>query len=530
MRKSMLLLLVSFALAPAQTLPSCGFRNTRPCHPFDSEFYRDGTIVGCDRGLVINTRNFWKISDDICDNAFRDQISKDSDWVRWAMAQQMMNIAKNEPVNWYTHITAHNVYNNAADAYPFPNQQYSITSLLNYGIRSLDLDVHYVIGELRVCHGGTSSAALGCSGGDRAYGYAIREIADWLDANPGEVVILNLEDDAPNETTTKTKPLDKYIGGKLWRISDSQSFLGGTSRYPTVAEMLAHGKQAIVLADARVGDDIFGVNVNNYASRHAKNFSPSTCASDGTSIAIQPEGRPLYWPTLYEGRSAFEDSSDQNNLLNEGDVRAAMNCGITSVDLDYIGALDKADVRFVRTSPDLRRESTVWSWTEGDSGSGGNYALFNGATGRWVSHQRDDGKWAFACAEPRTGDPLTWSDKKGDRWYITSATGIWNDGDQACLAYGRSLGKNLVFAAPRNGYQNQKLWAAAGTNKSVWLNNTIRPIPYPALLPAVLDVVVGEHEPAPDQIRPLTIYGPENSTYKITISTENGASWLQSDS
>lgn len=522
----MFLLLISLASTAGQSLPDCGFRNSRPCHPFDDEFYTQGLIVGCDRGLVVDIRNLWKTSDDICANATRVQIDKEYDWVRWAMAQQMLSISQNEPINWYTHITAHNSYNNQADVYPAPNQWYSMTSLLNFGIRSLDLDIHHVIGKLRVCHGSTGTEATGCSGGDRTYAYAIREIADWLDANPGEVVIINIEDDAPNDLDTMLTPLEKYIGSKLWRLSDSNKYLGGANRHPTVAEMLAHGKQALVLDDTtQVRDDIFHVDQNGLSSRQAKNFNQSACTSDSTSISIHPASEPLYWPTLYEGRSLFESKDDQNNLLDETDVRAAVNCGITSVDLDYIGNL-AASIRFPRYSPDLRREATIWSWAEGDNGSNGNYALFNGASGRWASHANQDGNWAFACAEPRTGDPRTWSDPKGDRWYITDATGIWNDGAQACRDLGSHLNKTLEFSWPRNGYQSQKLWAAVGKNKSVWLGYTIKPVPAPALVPATMDIVVGEHEPSPDQILPLTIYGPENSTYAVTISTENHDPWL----
>jgi hypothetical protein len=527
MRKLFLLLLISFSSVPGQTLPDCGFRDGRPCNPLDNEFYAGGTLVGCDRGLKVDTRNFWKTSDDICKSGTRDQLTKDSDWVRWAMGQQMMNIARNEPINWFSHITAHNAYNNNADVYPFPNQWYSITSLLNFGIRSIDLDVHWYGNELRVCHG--SDSGTGCSTSDRTYGYAIREIADWIDANPGEIVILNFEDRAKDHPNHKVAALKEYFGSKIWKLSDSTAFTGGKDRYPTVAEMLDHRKQVIVVGDYTVGDYVFGVDQNGYGSRHAKNFKASACTSDDTSIQMSPSNLD-YWPTLYEGRTFFEDTSDKNNVLNEGDVRSAVNCGVTSVDLDFIGALDQAPVQYYRASPDLRREASVWSWAENDNGGGGAYALFNGSMGRWVSRKRDDGKWAFACAAPRPSDgPRSWSDQKGDRWYITTATGIWNDGVQACLELSRNLGTPLEFAAPRNGYQNQKLWAVVGRNKSVWLNNTIRPVPNPALLPAVLDFIVGEREPSGDQSQTLTIYGPENSEFVVTLHTANSESWIRAD-
>ena len=62
-----------------------------------------------------------------------------------------------------------------------------------------------------MCHGDPSTDA-GCSAGDRAYGYAIREIADWIDANPAARV------KKPTPEVSRKRVLTDDEIRRFWRV------------------------------------------------------------------------------------------------------------------------------------------------------------------------------------------------------------------------------------------------------------------------------------------------------------------------
>lgn len=49
-------------------------------------------------------------------------------------------------------VMAHNAYNSLSSGAMWPNQQLSLTELLDLGVRGLELDVHWDKGEVRLCH------------------------------------------------------------------------------------------------------------------------------------------------------------------------------------------------------------------------------------------------------------------------------------------------------------------------------------------------------------------------------------------
>lgn len=180
-------------------------------------------------------------------------------WIDWALRNQR-ELTQDEPINWVTQLGTHNSFNSLADGHSalvLPNQVYSITDQLRTGARVLTLDLHYLEGNARLCHAisadGPGIAPCfvpnpGVSGlflpGLRFYANAVKEIRNWLNANPGEIVLINTEEYVDNSHLLE--PLEAYLGPRLQRSPLTEPPGFDTARWPTRREMLAAGKTVIV--------------------------------------------------------------------------------------------------------------------------------------------------------------------------------------------------------------------------------------------------------------------------------------------
>ena len=172
-------------------------------------------------------------------------------------------LVRDEPLNWGIQVVeSHNAYNNIADGYLFPNQRYSLSDQLDLGVRWLELDPNFIptplftgtSGHLRVCHG-KDDLHTGCGIWDRLVDNALKEIDAWLVAHPDEVIFIRLEDyfDATGCTHGQ---LDAFItlvnetfGDRIHVRTASDAF----KPFPSRTEMLAMGKQVIILSDNNGG-------------------------------------------------------------------------------------------------------------------------------------------------------------------------------------------------------------------------------------------------------------------------------------
>ncbi len=165
-------------------------------------------------------------------------------------------------------------------------------------------------------------------------------------------------------------------------------------------------------------------------------------------------------------------------MFDEAEIADLVRCNVNLISFDFLHAQEKSPpttclVEWLRNGkaacqePDTRLASAVWSWREGDAGQLGDAALFNDSDGRWFSRDPND-HHHFACARPREGEPGDWDDKLGENWAVTTATGVWSEGGQACLdEYG---GQGYIFAVPVNGWQNERLREANVAGGDVWLD------------------------------------------------------------
>jgi hypothetical protein len=450
-------------------VPGCGFLNGTAC-PLTSP-------PRCDRGLILSLQS------GRCVNHTRRQVGHEfhGTWADWALRNQRL-LANDEPVNWVMYVGTHNSYNNIADEeLEDPNHVWSITDQLDLGARVISLDLHWFAGAVRLCHaftpdGGVIDAA--CSVDSRPFGYAIREIADWVAANPGEVLLIQLEHYTQGRTAEVVQPLEAFLGPRLYRRSHRPG-TGWSSR----REMLALGKTVIVTAH---DIDFGGINHQGHVPqsqsfRDMRNFT-AVRTTDGiiTGCTSRTGGGALtslvrandQYQTVGEDRTVVGTAYyGSEAFVRPADVVDLVDCNIKILSLDFLGA-ERSDQPLLlgQREPTVERQPyAVWSWTQGDRGAG-DAALLVGATGRWRSAS-PTGQHRFACGLPRSETMLaaeSWGDPVGRSWRVTTQAGPWQDGGRACLEEFGDEG--YVFSVPVSGFMNGQMRLADEARGDLWLN------------------------------------------------------------
>jgi hypothetical protein len=472
-RLHLTVLLLATLPAVAQRTYDCGALNQHACSIYDWERYnmRWGNHK-CDAGL--KERDGWCVND--------KQITqrKVANWLGWALHEQLYGISQHQPINRIPWLGAHNAFSNnhqGFDSAFYQNQRYSITDQLNFGIRHLELDPqNYPIiddFEGRVCHATNAEFCRVPGYETRLLGYVFNEVRMWLKANPGEVVILKLDD--KNVEAFSTRGLDemyglieKYLGDYVYRIASLDHTF---SRWPTLAEIRSAGKQVLIMQHGL--QPKAGVRTvwpgRNYIleDNHPKSQDFVNCvSSDGVRHANR--GSKEWWD-IAEGRSLVNAPGlgMDTGLITEGELRRAAGCGVAIIGMDYINALDASPVGY-RTTPDSRVRNSIWSFDENDRGSNGPAVLL--PNGRWSSLAASNSR-QFACAKK---DSYGSADDDRD-WRITAGSYPWNGAfaNAQCIL---EFGSNYEFAHPRNAYQNRQLRQvrdAAGIQSSVWLSYSV---------------------------------------------------------
>jgi hypothetical protein len=473
-------------------VPDCGFENGAACPVLAAE-------PRCDRGLqLIGTVPPLHLGG-VCVNDTRHLVGAASrgTWVDWALANQR-TLAVDEPINLVMHLTTHNAFNNIADGETFdPNQVWSLSDQLDLGSRFLWLDPHWVAGRVRLCHAAYVEKGpefhVGCGPGDRELGFALKEIATWLAANPEEIIIIDLEAYVEEHTDHVTNALNTFFGSKLYRVADRPSI----TKWPSRRELRAMGKQVIV--GARGVDFAGTTHRNGYLLartdlRYIKHFDVTRTNGIVTGcLAGSPQEGALqtdeFFRVIGEDRTTLSLSFPDDHEFHVGtvspsDVADIAGCGVRLISLDMMGAMigtlhpaiavnvGKLLLIPNRVPLEDRRPSAVWSWSEGDRGAGGDAALLRGASGRWSS-AAPTAAHRFACARMRseTARPdgvTSWPDPLGRQWRITTRSGAWREGGRACLdEFG---GDGFVFSVPVHGFANGQLRLADASRGDVWVN------------------------------------------------------------
>ncbi|CAK7329893.1 unnamed protein product [Dovyalis caffra] len=155
---------------------------------------------------------------------------------------------KGLPFNQYTWLTTHNSFAKLGDRSATgsiilapPNQQDTVTSQLNNGIRGLMLDMYDFQNDIWLCH----------SFGGNCYNFTafqpainvLKEIQAFLEANPSEIVTIIIED-----YVTSPKGLTKVFDAaglrKYWFPVSRMPKNGG--KWPTVDDMVQKNQRLVV--------------------------------------------------------------------------------------------------------------------------------------------------------------------------------------------------------------------------------------------------------------------------------------------
>lgn len=396
-------------------------------------------------------------------------------WVHGALRLQH-RLGYDQPLVHASVVATHNSFNATDDNWPptlsgsDANQFYDIPSQLRMGVRAIEVDVHWMPGpdgtpdtqfrQPMACHG--NAQHFGCTN-ERPLRDVLAELRAWLDANPGEAIVLYIEDnlnepsdgmpDGDVPYATAGQVFEEVIGDRVYRpaahgascddaaaAADPASWLRVTRN-----QMLAAGKQVLTYAETcgngqPVWTGLFHRKTNEAIDQGGDPRGvqyPDDCVY---SRAVENAKWTRVWHDVTMVGAATGDTGAE--YITPAMARELMRCGLNMPSLDFL------------TPSDGRLEAMVWSWAPGEPAldAGSNDCAFHGADGRLV---------AGACGASRRHACV--SDTDAADWRITA--GATAAGVIACPG-------GTHFSVPGNGYFNEKLKhakAAAGVAE-VWVN------------------------------------------------------------
>lgn len=350
------------------------------------------------------------------------------------------DLAAEVPFRDATWVGTHNSSNTAAEPFTVSgadhNQQVSMTDQLRMDVRSLEIDLHFVRGEVMVCHGrGEAEMHAGCTT-ERSLAERLPELRTWLDAHGDQVLLLYLEDDLGSQGHDQAAAtLDAVLGELVFRPRGA-----GCTKLPlelTRAAVLAAGKQVVIVSGCGAGSGWQGLvfNWNDRLESRPRGYR-ADCGPDFT--------REEYDSHLVR---YYEDSTVVSATAQYVPGQAPMDDGLTAETTALMVRCGVDLFGFDQLLPDDGRlDALVWSWAPHRTK---------------CAAQGDDGLWAArTCTQKR---PFACVGRAG--WLVTTQVGPQRDGAEACAQVGGA------FALPRTGYENAQL-SAAHTSAGPWLAYT----------------------------------------------------------
>jgi hypothetical protein len=386
-----------------------------------------------------------------------------AEWARGALALQyeLSSDVGYRDAPW---VGTHNSFNSIAEVGGTPsandsNQQLRIVDQLDLGIRSIELDLHWLLRpgagarEVVVCHGlGASQGHGGCTT-EPTLDRVLDPIVAWLrePAHRDQVLNVHLQDELENAEgyDAATVILREKLGALLYAPSppaagDCQGLPLDLSR----DDVRAAGAQVVLVSDCGPGAG-WAATVFDWGEAHE-------------------EGRPLGYRdypdcdqevprSAYDAKMIryFEDSTrlteevsqtggaEKRDRITPETAAYMARCGVDLIDLDQL------------VPEDPRFEALVWSWAS-DHPARGRCAVqrVNKAFefGRWRSKRCVD-KRAIACR------------RSDGKWIVDGPPTPAHRGRAACSE------RRAAYAVPRSGYEVQLLRERMERKgvRSVWL-------------------------------------------------------------
>jgi hypothetical protein len=523
-----------FARPAAAQFPGCGGEGQSACTAADIEFYANNGYSACQADLKGDGTFFDTLfGEDNCENATRRTLPKDQSWLGWVLREQRYGIGKDEQINWVTTIGTHNSYSSGAQGYGLAlgqNQKLSITDQLQAGARILELDPHWYLEHLVLCHGDSNALCyLTAELYSRWFSSGLVEIENWLNANPNEVIMIYLDDGGDNYIQGHEDELYSELaatfGPSIWTVTNTKQISQGHP--PTMTQLRKAKKQVILFTETpALENDLVHLWTTNpsygeFGSNSTDNVDPriGNCFDGDGHLATQRDQDAFF--RIGEGRS-YSDllsvshasvgsngltwTADLVPLVNESQVTSAFNCTASTVELDFLLARDKVPTsQFQQSGPDLRLNAAAWSFTPGDYGNKGPAILQANSwqsTAVEVAGANGNQPVLHYAACSSKSSSAYYADRRA--WSVTqfqvpfafaqaecacesaAAPGSMTSACYATYVPGSAAAAN--FDHPTNGYENQKLINSIPSGiDGIWLNYKVGSSTLPSLGTAVVN-------------------------------------------
>ncbi|NQZ06840.1 MAG: hypothetical protein HRT35_06735 [Algicola sp.] len=388
------------------------------------------------------------------------------------------NLDFEAPLAKTTWVGSHNSFANAGDDSMVDyNQAYSLKHQLRKGVRELVFDVHWELNKMMLCHNNVNSFVECGDGitGNRKLTRALDDIKEWLneDQNLDQIVLLKLEmtDSARRHINKVEKKILGSMGSYVYRpdIESSHGDLDsstGCTALPsstlTKKQVLDAGKNVIIF---NTHDCISDGGFNNLA------FYADNKQEGGASLGnVKSTTKLKDWTAAKSGTtmSRAKDAMTREQILSDADsvkmkpsnIEEWMLAGLNIFEL-Y--GFDANGSRWIKDSErPVQAEDMVWSWSTGqpDNWNDADCAAINSAG------KMDDASCSyhlhFACKTDPTLD--------SNGWVVTSVTGSWQSGYQACESI------DATFSAPTSLIElhalKDTIAETNGAGAVTWINYT----------------------------------------------------------
>lgn len=322
------------------------------------------------------------------------------------------------------------------------NQQLSMTDQLRSDMRSLEVDAHWFPSAQAggyapvLCHArGEDQKHAGCTN-EPLLVDGLKEIAAWLRANPGQVLLLYVEDHLETDAGYQAgaAALHDAFGTLLYAP-------GGTSCVPlpldgTRNDVLAAGKQVLVISGCHSGAGWNGAVFGGQARAQDETGAGGYGEDGSCDPARKPALYDDHFLRVFEDSTALSATVDQgNNPITVKKAAALQRCAVDLVGFDQL------------LPADPRLGASLWSWAPSEPVAGGDCVV-----------QSADGWHAVDCSQHQA-------------FACRTATGWEVDPKQAPFAAAGGRCKGAQVGTPRYGYESVQLAAAMGAAgvSSVWL-------------------------------------------------------------
>lgn len=298
-------------------------------------------------------------------------------------------------------IGTHNSFNATANgmtvSHSDSNQQLTLTQQLDSDVRSLELDLHFVRGEVRVCHARPASEQhAGCST-ERTFAQVLPELASWTAAHPDQVLLLYLEDALKEAAgySAATTALDNALGSRIYRPA-TPSAGAACTQLPLGAsrqDVLDAGKSVVVVGDCAAGWSAYVYGWKGNTSTESGNSTGYTCTSPISADKYQTQlVRFFEDSTFLSSVTAPQQSmaARRAGALTPEKVTAMMACGVNLFGFDQY------------EPGDGRLAASIWSWAPGQPDASAGSCTIQRPDGRWYSAACDGTR--LQAAAPRTGE------------------------------------------------------------------------------------------------------------------------------